>query len=116
MNMSFLRWLVFACAIASQALAGETKLSGSDIISMLNDNSLYAGENGETEQIFQKTGLTFFIENGTSSSGGWSVEGDQYCSTWPQGSNQACYDVLRDGDAVTFVSKSGNRYPMRLTK
>jgi hypothetical protein len=116
MNMAFVRCSLVACLMPTAAFASETKLSGTEIEAALSDRSLYAGELGAIEQIFQKGGITFYIENGASSVGGWTVEENQYCSTWPPGRNKACYDVFGDGDAVIFVSKNGQRYPMRLTK
>jgi hypothetical protein len=99
------------CQLA--AAAAETALTGAEITTVLSERSLYADG---VEQIFRKSGQTFYLQNGSSSSGSWKVEGDQYCSVWPPNPAWACYGVLQDGDSIIFVSRSGQRYPMRLSK
>jgi hypothetical protein len=99
------------------ALAAETQLSGDDIAAALSDKSLYAESRGQpVEQIFQESGQTFYLVGGDSSAGSWAVRDGKYCSVWPPSDHWSCYAVMRDGDAVTFVSGDGTRFPMRLTK
>lgn len=111
------RFLLFAFLIVSvvsaAVLAAERKLSDAEITSLLTDHSLYADG---VEQMFQASGATFYLQGSSSSQGAWKVEEGRYCSQWPPNQSWACYDVLRDGDAVTFVSGEGKRFPMRLTK
>jgi hypothetical protein len=99
------------------ALAAEAQLNGDDITATLSDKSLYGESRGQpVEQIFHKGGQTFYLVGGDSSSGSWAVRDGKYCSVWPPSDHWACYAVMRDGDAVTFVSGDGTRFPMRLTK
>ena len=93
----------------------ETVLKHDDIVSVLTDAVLHATDNSNpAEQIFQKSGVTFFSAGGNQSQGTWSVVGDKYCSTWPPNPALSCYDIVRDGDKVTFIDKSGKRYEMSL--
>jgi hypothetical protein len=112
--MKALLVLLTTITAAIPALAAETKLTSAEIAELLTDQSLYAGNPGDIEQMFKLGGATFYLDHGNSSQGIWSVANDQYCSTWPPNPSSSCYDVLRDGDNVTFVSKSGTRYPMRI--
>jgi hypothetical protein len=99
----------------SAGMAAEAKLSGAEILSLLSDQTLAGAEAGsKIEQIFQKGGLTLYTDNGAQSQGEWKVEEDQYCSVWPPSTFWACYDVLRDGARVTFVSRGGKQTPMLL--
>ncbi len=103
--------------LASPVHAAETQLKGPEIFLVLNDKILTTVQNGEpANQIFQKSGTTFYNAGGSQSQGSWKVEGDQYCSVWPPNPNWACYDVAQDGDKVTFVSKSGKRTEMSVSK
>ncbi len=101
-------WVKAACA-------AETILKHDEIVSVLTDAVLHAINNDNpAEQIFQKSGVTFFSSGGNQSQGTWKVVGDQYCSTWPPNPALACYHIARDGDKVTFIDKSGKRYEMSL--
>jgi hypothetical protein len=109
--------IIILLSLASPALAAETLLKGPDIFVILNDHVLTTTQNGEpADQIFQKNGATFYNAGGSQSQGSWKVEGDQYCSVWPPNPTWACYDVARDGDRVTFISKSGKRTEMFVSK
>jgi hypothetical protein len=109
--------LTTSLLISAQAFAAETILKNAEIIVLLTDVVLNAESNGQSaNQIFQKSGATFYNAGGSQSQGTWKVEGDQYCSTWPPNPSWACYDVARDGDKVTFIAKSGKRFEMSLTK
>ncbi len=99
------------------ACAAEMLLKHDEIVSVLSDTVLHASNNGNpAEQIFQKSGVTFFSAGGNQSQGTWTVVGDQYCSAWPPNPALACYDIARDGDKVTFIDKSGKRFEMSLAK
>ncbi len=103
--------------IASSALANEVILKGAEVKNLLTDVVLMGESSGQpASQIFQKSGATFYNAGGSQSQGAWKVEGDQYCSVWPPNPSWACYDVARDGDKVTFISNSGKRTEMSLTK
>jgi hypothetical protein len=106
--------IVILMFLIKPVLAGEQKLRGDEITAVLSDVVL-SGNNGVT-QIFQKSGATFYSQNGSQSQGSWKVTGDKYCSQWPPNETWPCFDVLRDGELITFVSSSGTRYEMHLTK
>lgn len=107
--------VVISLLCASAAGAVETTLNHDEIVSVLTDAVLYAINNGNpAEQIFQKSGVTFFSTGGNQSQGTWKVVGDQYCSSWPPNPALVCYDIARDGDKVTFIDKSGKRFVMSL--
>jgi hypothetical protein len=93
--------------------AAETKLSGAEMQSILNDKILYGKD---AEQIFQKSGVTFYSAGGNQSQGYWKIDGEKYCSQWPPNEAWACYDITQDGNKITFVSKDGNRTEMSVAK
>jgi hypothetical protein len=100
--------------MGAPAHADEQKLNGAEITAALNDRVLNGS--GDVTQIFQKSGATFYSENGAQSQGFWKVSGDSYCSQWPPNQAWPCFDVLRDGDKFTFVSRTGTRYEMHVPK
>jgi hypothetical protein len=109
--------LLMLCVIAlmtAQSHADEKKLNGPEITAALTDTVLSAKT--DTTQIFQKSGVTFFSDNGSQSQGFWKVDGDKYCSQWPPNTAWPCYDVLQDGSKITFVSATGIRYEFQLPK
>jgi hypothetical protein len=115
-GMSKLCIILFLLGCAN-ATASETLLNGPDIQLLLADVVLYGELNGQPiDQIFQKSGVTFYNSGGGQSQGSWNVTGDQFCSVWPPNPTWACFDVTRDGDKITFIAKSGKRFEMRLTK
>jgi hypothetical protein len=109
--------LIASYFIVSSAFASEVILKSAEIKLILLDVVLQ-GENSvpHFSQIFQKSGATFYNTGGGQSQGSWKVEGDQYCSVWPPNPTWACYNVARDGDKVTFITNSGKRTEMSLTK
>ncbi len=109
-------WAALSVMMGHMAVAQDTQLSGSEITALLGDHSLYAGSNGEIEQIFQKQGLTFYLQNKASSQGTWRVRDNLYCSIWPPNPAESCFTVLRNGDAVTFVSSAGKHFGMVISK
>ncbi|MEO6609040.1 MAG: hypothetical protein ABIN69_11290, partial [Aestuariivirga sp.] len=115
-DMKWLCGLILTLLFQSAAFASGN-LSGAGIAALLTDATLYGSENGQpAEQVFQKSGATFYsIPNGQSQ-GEWKIEGNKYCSAWPPNPTWVCYDVINDGAAVTFVSPSGKRTLMSLTK
>ena len=97
--------------------ASEIIVISPELEKLLTDASLHGvGDKAQVEQIFQMSGVTFYLENGNSTQGNWKIENNKYCSQWPPNPSWACYDVLRDGDVVTFVSSTGKRTPMSLKK
>lgn len=101
-------------AFSSLSMADEKKLNNSEITAVLTDKVLTSAS--DATQIFQKSGVTFYSENGSQSQGFWKVEGDKYCSQWPPNTAWPCYDVLQDGDKIIFVSGIGKRYESFLPK
>jgi hypothetical protein len=95
------------------AQSAETKLSGAEMQTILNDKILYGKD---TEQIFQKFGVTFYSAGGNQSQGNWKIDGEKYCSQWPPNQAWACYDIMQDGNKITFISKDGDRTEMSVTK
>ena len=111
--MTFFRmWAIMLAMFAVPAFAAETKLTGAEITVALSDQVLSG--TGDVSQIFQKSGVTFYSQGGSQSQGFWKVSGDQYCSQWPPNEAWPCYDVLRDGSKIVFVSGSGTRTEMQL--
>ncbi len=100
-------------ASASQASAAETRAMGATLNDLLSGKSLYADG---IEQMFHSDGVTFYMSNGNVSQGTWKIVDDQYCSSWPPNPALVCYNVMTDGDTVTFISKSGSRSVMRTVK
>jgi len=114
--MKWLLCLVFLILPSSASLASGS-LSGEGIAALLTDATLYGTDNGQpSEQVFQKSGATFYSVPNGQSQGSWKIEGKKYCSAWPPNPTWVCYDVINDGAAVTFVSPSGKRTLMSLTK
>ncbi len=114
--MKWLAGLVFLFFSPDLSIASGN-LSGAGIAALLTDATLYGLENGQpTEQVFQKSGATFYSVPNGQSQGSWKIEGNKYCSAWPPNPTWVCYDVINDGAAVTFVSPSGKRTAMSLTK
>jgi hypothetical protein len=115
-TMKWLAGLVFLFFSPDLSIASGN-LSGAGIAALLTDATLYGLENGQpTEQVFQKSGATFYSVPNGQSQGSWKIEGNKYCSAWPPNPTWVCYDVINDGAAVTFVSPSGKRTAMSLTK
>jgi hypothetical protein len=114
-----MKWLLCLAILAfapANALASGS-LSGVGIAALLTDATLYGTDNGQpSEQVFQKSGVTFYSVPNGQSQGSWKIEGNKYCSAWPPNPSWVCYDVINDGAAVTFVSPSGKRTAMSLTK
>ena len=101
-------WSVFAVLLAGPAQAESIKLSGAEITATLSEKEVAGTDNGQPSgQIFRANGATFYAVAGNSQTGNWKVEGDKYCSVWPPSENWVCYDVLRDGNAIQFISPSG---------
>ncbi len=105
--------LLASILVICTAQAAETKLSGAEMQTILNDKILYGND---AEQIFQKSGVTFYSTGGNQSQGNWKIEDEKYCSQWPPNLAWSCYDITQDGNKITFISKDGNRTEMSITK
>jgi hypothetical protein len=104
---------LFYCVavLATAASAGEQSLTGADIGEVLTDHTLQGvrDDGKEWQQIFQKSGATFYAIGNAQSQGLWEVRGDQYCSQWPPNESWACYAMTRDGTTFHFISAAGQR-------
>jgi hypothetical protein len=105
--------LLASLLMFTSAQAAETNLTSAQMQMILSDKVLYGKE---AEQIFQKSGITFYSAGGSQSQGNWKIDGEKYCSQWPPNEAWACYDMTQDGDKITFISKDGNRTEMSTTK
>lgn len=116
--MSKFIWLLISSLPMLQvSFAAEVQLSGAQIAAMLNNNVLYGETNGQaTDQIFQKNGVTYYHIGSGQSQGQWKVVSDQFCSQWSPNPAWVCYDVTREGQSVIFISPSGERSEMILSK
>jgi hypothetical protein len=113
MTLRLLITIIFSL-VALTAQAEERVLTGAEISTVLADNILVgATTDVKVEQIFQKAGVTLYIEGNAQSQGLWKVEGDSYCSVWPPSEHWACYTVTQDANKITFISKFGTRYAMK---
>jgi hypothetical protein len=108
-----IRILLASLLMMCAAHAAETKLTSAEMQNILSDKILY-GKN--VEQIFQKSGVTFYSAGGNQSQGNWKIDGEKYCSQWPPNQAWACYDIMQDGNKITFIAKDGNRTEMSVTK
>ncbi len=87
------------------AQAEERALNGAQIRELLPRITV-KGE--ATTQQFSASGETTYTDHGKKSAGRWSVEGDQYCSTWPPNDAKSCYGVSieegpPDGGPATII-------------
>ena len=107
--------MIIAGLINIAAVEAATAIRGAEITVLLSDVTLTGSKNGKViQQIFQKGGLTLYLENGAQSVGTWKVEGDKYCSQWPPNESWSCYEVEVEGQNLTFIASNGTRYPMLL--
>lgn len=105
--------LLLVIIFTHPAIAGERKLTGAEITAELNGHVFIGETDGrKTEQDFMSSGSTMYTDSGNVSQGLWEVRGNQYCSQWPPHEAWACYDVVEDGQTITFIGSAGNRYPM----
>lgn len=97
--------------ISTAAQAEAQKLSGPEITALLSDHTLggTGGDGKAWQQIFQKSGVTYYSAGGAQSQGNWEVRGDQYCSQWPPNQSWACYDMTQEDGTYAFISASGER-------
>jgi hypothetical protein len=103
--------VVLGLVFCTTAWADDVKLSGAEITAALTDHTLGgARDDGKSwEQVFQKSGVTFYTVGGAQSQGVWEVRGDQYCSQWPPNQSWACYDMAKNADTFSFISASGQK-------
>ena len=91
---------------ASPASAMAERLSGPEIRDWLLGNTVVGAWAGTPyRQLFRTDGTTAYKADGTAlDEGRWWVTEAEYCSWW-QGSGEACYQVLRDGDDLIWRTK-----------
>ncbi|MGB8313511.1 MAG: hypothetical protein WCE69_03405 [Aestuariivirga sp.] len=102
---------LFIAVLSTAALCQEQTLTGSDIAAGLADHTLQGvrDDGKEWQQIFQKSGVTYYSVGNAQSQGLWEVRGDQYCSQWPPNESWACYGMTRDVNTFNFISATGQR-------
>ncbi len=60
-------------------------------------------------------GVTYYrAANEAPSEGRWVVREDRFCSQWPSAPAWVCYDMLRDGDVVVFISENDEEWTARI--
>ena len=105
------RLLLAGLLLSAPVMAEEQRLTGPEIQAALSDRTLQGTlEDGKQwQQIFQKSGVTFYSVGSAQSQGRWEVRGDQYCSQWPPNESWTCYDMRVDAGDYSFISASGQR-------
>ena len=108
--------LLLAVLMASTTplLAGEErKLSGQEILELLNDRTALGEHRGKaTRQYFDPSGWTDYLSEGSPPDRGkWRVEGNQYCSKWGSFGGWSCYDVSFDGKTYFWIQGEDYRSP-----
>jgi hypothetical protein len=98
--------MVLAVVLAPLAVHAEERVLTGPQIRELLPRITVKGE--ATTQHFSASGETTYTDHGKTSSGRWSVEGDQYCSTWPPNDAKSCYGVSieegpPDGGPATII-------------
>ena len=91
---------------AGPASAMPERLSGPEIRDWLRGNPVVGAWAGTPyRQLFRPDGTTAYKADGVAlDEGRWWVTDAEYCSWW-QGSGEACYQVLRDGDELIWRTK-----------
>ncbi len=113
LNRASIETILLAVPLAFAGLgaghADEQKLTGPQITEILEGTTVSGTRNGQPwEQDFQKGGITVFRAVGESpSEGRWRVKSDQFCSQWPPARAWVCYDIVRNGEIVSFVPTDG---------
>ncbi|MDE2384238.1 MAG: hypothetical protein KGO53_06435 [Alphaproteobacteria bacterium] len=109
--------LAFSVLAVAGAQAAPVKLTGPQIGKLLSGTVLYGlNKQHPTAQAFKANGATYFTDGTQEKQGGWKVAGDKYCSVWPPSEAWTCFDVLRDGPVVRFVSPKGESNDLSLVK
>jgi hypothetical protein len=99
--------LVLALMLAAgPAAAMAERLSGLEIRDWLLGNTVVGAWDGTPyRQLFRTDGTTIYKADGVAlDEGRWWVTDAEYCSWW-QGSGEACYQVLREGDDLIWRTK-----------
>ncbi len=111
----FIAAFLATLSVTQAALAEEIKLDADAILSHLNDKT-YQQIKPVTQHIIKQTfevqGVTNFFVNDQVQRGLWRIENEQYCSNWPPTDHWDCYDLLKDGTTLIFLSAQGARYVM----
>ncbi len=92
-------------------------MSGNEISALLTGNTVVSTDSSRPfRQYFDGSGKTiYWPDKGAAEVGQWQVRGDAYCSLWP-GANWTCYDMTGENGRVTWIDKSGGRFPGRVLK
>lgn len=103
-------YTIATCLLAFGAAAEPRVLTGTELNELL-PRIVASGVGEDTTQTFSASGQTEYITAGRPSLGRWWVTATQYCSSWPPGSGQACYQVTLDEAAdpprLSWIGQSG---------
>lgn len=100
----------------STAHADLKRLDGAGITAALDGKTIGGERDGQVwVQTFDAAGVTFYrAANEAPSEGRWVVREDRFCSQWPSAPAWVCYDMLRDGDVVVFISENDEEWTARI--
>lgn len=95
----------------SLASAEPVHMSGQEIYDLFKNNTVHGDWAGtEYWSYFGEDGWTTYKTAGVpAQTGRWSTNQTQYCSIWGE-APQACYDILKDGWTLIWVTRDGNHY------
>jgi|GEM_PF-681160 len=101
---------------AAMAAAGKPKaLSGGDAALSLRGHTLTGRiDGGELFfELYRKDGTTSVLEGKDVSAGKWTIEGEKLCTKY-EGEKKECFDVTREGEAVTLTGPKGKAWKLKL--
>ncbi|MCP4821587.1 MAG: hypothetical protein GY883_20575 [Shimia sp.] len=109
---------VFCAMMATSAAAQAVKLTGAEIVALLDGNTA-AGrwEGANYRQYFAQDGVTIYAQEGARSARGeWRVddEAQEYQSLWPGDADWQGWFVMEFGDTYYWVSKATPPTPFQV--
>ncbi|MDG4475032.1 pentapeptide repeat-containing protein [Thiovibrio frasassiensis] len=119
--LALLLFLVAGCGLIKDttstpeksSIREGTKVTGAELLDLLNDNTISLHEYGETATIeMYSNGKMYAVKSKTEKNDGrWSTENDRLClkfMRWGFG-DEICYDVFRKGEEYHLYTESGIR-------
>lgn len=102
---------LLAVSGAGIATAEPIHMSGQEIYDLFKGNTVHGDWAGkEYWSYFGADGWTTYKTKGAEvQTGRWSTNATQYCSIWGE-APPACYDILKDGLTLIWVTRDGNHY------
>lgn len=97
--------------LALPAAAEPMHMTGQEIYELFKGNTVHGDWAGtEYWSYFGPDGWTTYKTKGAElQTGRWSTNATQYCSIWGD-APKACYDILKDGWTLIWVTRDGNHY------